>query len=208
MNVHSSRHPDRATMLLSHLRFPVGNIGYGIRAGIWLPGCRVFCRACLAGNTWVFDESTRCGVEAILDWLRELPAEQLDGVTISGSEPTGHPVALRALLDGINCWRADSTRPTDILLYSGRSTAALAEQLPWLATSVDALVTEHPLASEASCPTLRGVANREVVVGSPLGTRRYATVEFESDLMSSDSYARPGLIAGTTAPTVAMGRSR
>lgn len=206
--MHSSRHPDRATMLLSHLRFPVGNIGYGIRAGIWLPGCRVFCRACLAGNTWVFDESTRCGVEAILDWLRELPAEQLDGVTISGSEPTAHPVALRALLDGINCWRADLTRPTDILLYSGRSTTALVEQLPWLGTSVDALVTEHPLESEASCPMLRGVANREVVVGSPLGARRYATVEFESDLMSCDSSARPMPSADTTAPTVGTGRSR
>ncbi|MFE9577927.1 4Fe-4S cluster-binding domain-containing protein [Nocardia sp. NPDC006044] len=208
MNVHSSRHPDRATMLLSHLRFPVGNIGYGIRAGIWLPGCRVFCRACLAGNTWVFDESTRCGVEAILDWLRELPADQLDGVTISGSEPTGHPLALRALLDGINCWRADLTRPADILLYTGRPAAVLVEQFPWLGGSVDALVAEHPLASEGSCPTLRGVANREVVTSSPLGARRYATVGFERDLMSSDSCVRPAPIADTTAPTVGTGRSR
>ncbi|WP_433653840.1 4Fe-4S cluster-binding domain-containing protein [Nocardia sp. CA-128927] len=208
MDVHSNRHLDSATMLLSRLRFPVGNIGYGIRAGIWLPDCRVFCRACLAGNTWVFDESTRCGVDAIVDWLHELPAEQVDGVTICGGEPTDQPAALRALLDGINRWRAGLADAVDILLYSGRSTATLVDRLPWLGASVDALVTEHPVAADARDLTLRGVVNRRVVVGSALGTKRYAAAEFESDLMSCDSCARPMPIADTTVRTVGTGRSR
>ncbi|MFD6162067.1 4Fe-4S cluster-binding domain-containing protein [Nocardia sp. NPDC060256] len=208
MDIHSSRHPDSATMLLSRLHFPAANIGYGIRAGIWLPGCRVFCRDCLAENAWVFDESTRCGVEAILGWLRELPADRLDGVTIYGGEPTDHPAALRALLDGLGGWRASLTRPADILLYSGRSAAALDAQLPWLRLAVDALVTEHVVAADGRDLALRGVANREVAAGSVLGIQRYAAAEFGSELISCDSCARPRPIADTTARTVGTGRSR
>ncbi|MFI6169568.1 4Fe-4S cluster-binding domain-containing protein [Nocardia sp. NPDC051052] len=208
MDVHSSRHPDSATMLLSRPRFPVANIGFGIRAGMWLPGCRIFCRGCLAENTWVFDESTRCGVAAILGWLQELPVDLIDGVTIYGREPTGRPAALRALLDGISGWRARLARPADILLYSGRSAAVLDDRFPWLRASVDALVTEHPVAEDGRDIALRGVANREVVASSALGIRRYAAAEFGSDLISCDSCARPRPIADTTARTVGTGRSR
>ncbi|WP_405163788.1 radical SAM protein [Nocardia sp. NBC_01499] len=195
-------------MLLSRLRFPVEHIGYGIRAAIWLPGCPVFCRGCLARKAWVFDESTRCGVEAILGWLRELPAAQVDGVTICGDEPTDQPAALRALLDGITVWRAGLTRPADILLYSGRSTAALGERLPWLAASVDALVTEHAVTDTASDLALRGSARRRVVVSSALGLNRYGAPEFETALRSCDNCARPMPSAGTTGRTVGTGRSR
>lgn len=206
--MHSSRHPDSATLLLSRPRFPVANIGFGIRAGLWLPGCRIFCRGCLAEKTWVFDESTRCGVAAILGWLRELPADRVDGVTIYGREPTGQPVALRALLDGLGEWRARLARPADILLYSGRSAAALDARFPWLRASVDALVTEHPVAENGRDIALRGVANREVVAGSALGSRRYGAAEYGSELISCDSCARPMPSADTTARTVGTGRSR
>ncbi|MFI9402813.1 4Fe-4S cluster-binding domain-containing protein [Nocardia sp. NPDC052316] len=200
--MHSSRHPDSAAMLVSRLRFPVVDIGYGMRAEIWLPGCRIFCRDCLADNTWVFDESTRCGVGAVLDWLRELPGDRIDGVTICGGEPTDRPTALRALIDGINTWRAESARAIDLLVYSGRPTAVLEERLPWLSASVDALVTEQCVAGDA------GPAGRRVVIGSALGMTRYAAARFAADLMSCDSCGRPTPSADTTGRTVGTGRSR
>ncbi|PXX70729.1 anaerobic ribonucleoside-triphosphate reductase activating protein [Nocardia tenerifensis] len=208
MDVHSSRHPDSATMLVSRLRFPVRNIGYGIRAGIWLPGCRLFCRACLAENTWDFDEWTRCGVDAVLDGLGELPAGRVDGVTVYGREPTEQPAALRILLDRINEWRARQVRPADLLLYSGRSAATLDERFPWLIRSVDALVTGYAVAAEVGDFAPRDAPNRRIVIGSALGMRRYATAEFAPGLMSCDSCARPAPIADTTARTVGTGRTR
>ncbi|WP_159080387.1 4Fe-4S cluster-binding domain-containing protein [Nocardia suismassiliense] len=200
--MHSSRHPDSAAMLLSRLRFPVVDIGYGMRAEVWLPGCRVFCRDCLAEHTWVFDESTRCGVGAVLDWLRELPADRIDGVTICGGEPSDRPAALRALIDGINTWRTGLTRPVDLLLYSGRSTAVLDERLPWLSASVDALVAERFDAGAG------GPASRRVVVSSALGMTRYAAAPFAADVTSCDSCGRPAPSADTTGRTVGTGRSR
>ncbi|MFI7000834.1 4Fe-4S cluster-binding domain-containing protein [Nocardia sp. NPDC050175] len=176
----SSQHPDRTTMLLSRLHFPVDNIGYGIRAGIWFQGCRVFCRGCLARDTWVFDESTRCGIDVVLDWLAALPVDQVDGITISGGEPTDQPIALRALLDGINAWRVRRKRPVDILLYSGRPTVLLDDRFPWLPASVDVLVTEPFVAAAAGADALRGSANQRVLVGTELGRKRYAAAELEA----------------------------
>lgn len=179
--MHSSRQPDGTTMLLSRLHFPVDNIGYGIRAGIWFQGCRVCCRGCLARDTWVFDESTRCGVDTVLDWLDALPGDRVDGVTISGGEPTDQPVALRALLAGMDAWRGRRARPADILMYSGRPTALLDRRFPWLRSAVDVLVTEPFIAARAGADALRGSANQRVLVGTELGRKRYRAAELEAD---------------------------
>lgn len=166
-------------MLLSRLHHPVRNLGYGVRAGIWFQGCTVYCRGCIARDTWPFDLSRACAVDEVLSWLAALPVDQLDGVTVSGGEPTDQPEALAALLTGIRDWRGD--REIDVLLYSGRGTEFLAREFAWLADGVDALVSEPYLAEFADASALRGSRNQIVRTFGALGARRYPAASLDAD---------------------------
>ncbi|KAF0845281.1 4Fe-4S cluster-binding domain-containing protein [Nocardia caishijiensis] len=167
------------TLLLSRLHHPVRNLGFGVRAGIWFQGCTVYCRGCIARDTWPFDPDRTYAIAGVLDWLTALPAEQVDGVTISGGEPTDQPAALAALLAGIHAWRGE--RDIDVLLYSGRDTAFLAEEFGWLAATVDVLVSEPYLLDRADGCALRGSRNQIVQTFSELGARRYPLASLEDD---------------------------
>ncbi|MGW4242468.1 4Fe-4S cluster-binding domain-containing protein [Nocardia sp. NPDC004722] len=158
------------SMLLARLHYPVRNLGYGVRAGVWFQGCTIGCRGCLARDTWPADERTRCDVEQVMSWLRGIGGA-LDGVTISGGEPTDQPAALRSLLEGIRCM--DQSVPLDILLYSGRPRRWLTKRLGWLDELVDVLVSEPFVASRASDDALRGSSNQRVHLLTELGRERY-----------------------------------
>lgn len=161
-------------MLLSRTHYPVRNLGYGVRAGIWFQGCTVHCRGCVSRDTWRFDASRECPVDAVLDWIESID-RPVDGITISGGEPTDQPQALRALLDGLAVRRAD----TDILMYSGRTAHVLHVELPWLWDAVDVIVSEPYDAGAAGPCALRGSANQRVHRLSELARQRYPDDVFE-----------------------------
>lgn len=163
------------SMLLSRLHHPVTNLGYGVRAGIWFQGCTVYCRGCISRDTWAFDDATRCDLDAVMAWLEDIE-EPIDGITISGGEPTDQPEALRALLDRL-AGRGDGV---DVLLYSGRSTDHLVATHPWLWDRVDVLISEPFESASAGDSALRGSANQRVHVLTPLAERRYPAETFES----------------------------
>jgi anaerobic ribonucleoside-triphosphate reductase activating protein len=98
----------------------VTTLGHGTRAGIRTQGCTIGCAECVSKDTWSEDPATLVNIDVLLGWLRSLP-EPLDGVTVSGGEPFQQPTALAALLQGVDAWRADRSRPVDILVYSGYS---------------------------------------------------------------------------------------
>jgi anaerobic ribonucleoside-triphosphate reductase activating protein len=161
-------------MLLSRLHYPVSNLGYGVRAGIWFQGCTVYCKGCVSRDTWAFDESRRCDVGEVTSWLDALDGP-VDGITISGGEPTDQPDALRALLEELAVRRTD----TDILMYSGRSTERLTAELPWLWDHLDVLISEPFDQARAADCALRGSANQRVHRLSPLAEQRYPEDAFE-----------------------------
>jgi anaerobic ribonucleoside-triphosphate reductase activating protein len=163
------------SLLLSRLHYPVRNLGFGVRAGIWFQGCSIFCHGCVSRDTWPFDESRRCDIEAVMAWLDTLDGP-VDGITISGGEPTDQPEALRALLDTLSVRR----RTADILMYSGRSTEQLKSDFPWLWDSVDVLISEPYDYTQADDCALRGSANQRVHRLSPLAQQRYPDDAFES----------------------------
>jgi len=162
------------SMLLSRLHYPVRNLGFGVRAGIWFQGCTVHCRGCVSRDTWPFDDNHRCEIDAVIAWLDDLDGP-VDGITISGGEPTDQPDALRALLDALSPRRADS----DILVYSGKPSAQLEQECPWLWGRVDLLISEPFAADESANCALRGSANQRVYRCSSLAERRYPTGSFE-----------------------------
>ncbi len=161
-------------MLLSRLHYPVSNLGFGVRAGIWFQGCTVRCRGCVSRDTWAFDASRRCDIDAVIEWLDGLDGP-VDGITISGGEPTDQPDALLALLEELSPWRADG----DILMYSGRPSEQLQRECPWLWDRVDLLIADPFDAAASGDCALRGSTNQRVHRLSPLAEVRYPAGSFE-----------------------------
>ena len=162
---------------ISRLHFPVTSLGYGRRAGIWFQGCTVRCPGCMSRDTWpsLLPES-RIAVKEILQWLGDLHGN-VDGVTISGGEPSEQPEALRELLEELRLWEEALENPLDILLYSGRPLEEVVAELPWIPALVDVLISD-PFEQEA--PTdlgLRGSSNQRVSVFSALGAERYSEAD-------------------------------
>lgn len=162
------------SMLLSRLHYPVRNLGYGVRVGIWFQGCTVYCRGCLSRDTWTFDEARRIEISSVLNWLERLDGD-VEGITISGGEPTDQPDALRSLLDALAPRRSE----TDILLFSGRTSEQLERDLPWLWERVDLLISDPFAADLSEDCALRGSTNQRVHRLSPLGEQRYPERSFE-----------------------------
>lgn len=161
-------------MRLSRLHYPVRTLGYGVRAGIWTQGCSIGCRGCVSLDTWDPDAGQESEPRQIGAWLADLPGG-VDGVTISGGEPSDQPGDLRDLLEEVRSVQAERGEQWDILLYSGRATPALLRRCPWIGHLVDVAVTGPYKADLPSDDPLMGSSNQRVEMFSSLGRDRYAT---------------------------------
>ncbi|MGH9128245.1 MAG: 4Fe-4S cluster-binding domain-containing protein [Acidimicrobiales bacterium] len=160
-------------LFLSRLHYPVTVLGYGRRAGIWFQGCSVRCPGCVSRDTWDRRPGSRTDTDAVLDWVRGLPADEVDGVTISGGEPFDQPAALGSLLDGLWEWRAGLDRPVDVLCYSGRSLDRLRDHHRRLLDKLDCLIPEPFESENPPVDSLTGSGNQAVICLSDLAHRRY-----------------------------------
>ena len=161
-------------LLLNKAHFPVTVLGPGTRVGLWFQGCTIRCRGCISRDTWTAADASAVEVESVLEWVRSLPSDRVDGVTISGGEPFDQPAALAALLTGLREWRESEPRPVDLLAYSGRAWAALQETFPEVLAMLDAVVPEPFVQGAPTDAPLRGSANQLVVALSDLGRERYS----------------------------------
>lgn len=158
------------TMALNRLHFPVTVLGPGRRAGIWFQGCSIGCAGCMSLDTWARRGVETVPVSAVLDWLATLPGG-VDGVTVSGGEPTEQPAALRALLDGLAAWRAGTER--DVLLFTGREPDWVRGPGADLVRGADAVVAGPFVAGAAGTTPLRGSDNQELILLTDRGRRAY-----------------------------------
>src|SRR4051812_8784074 len=123
---------------LSRLHYPVTTLGPGRRAGIWFQGCTIRCPGCIAVDTWPDRPERAVPVVEVLDWLANLPAAEVDGVTISGGEPTEQPAALVELLGCIDRWRQAMAGDRDVLIFTGREPGWLDEPESAMLAGADA----------------------------------------------------------------------
>lgn len=163
-------------MRLSRLHYPVTTLGPGRRAGIWFQGCTIRCPGCMSVDTWPRRPDRSVPVESVLEWLTGLTAQGVDGVTISGGEPTEQPEALVELIAGIDRWRTGQAREPapDILVYSGRAPEWMAHPDAAMLHGADAVVMGPYLAEMAGSAPLRGSDNQVIVPLTELGRQRYA----------------------------------
>lgn len=160
---------------LNRLHYPVTTLGPGVRAGVWVQGCPIGCRGCMATDTWEAGPQHEIDLAEVLNWLVTLGP--IDGVTISGGEPFEQPVAVGELIDGIRQARPDA----DILTYSGYPLSVLERRpaAPALLDRCDAVITGPYVARLNPGGQWRGSSNQRLVLLSERGRQRFADSEAE-----------------------------
>ena len=149
-------------------------LGPGTRLGVWVQGCHVGCRGCVARDTWNPEAAVAVPVARLVDDSVAAVTGELDGVTISGGEPFEQPDALVELVDGLRAAFGD--RPgIDFLGYSGLALVELRDRLPHVLERFDAVIAEPFVAALATEEPWRGSSNQSVTPLSDLGRRRYTS---------------------------------
>lgn len=157
-------------MRISRTAWPVTVLGPGRRAVIWTQGCTIGCHGCASRDTWDAEGGALRPVEDLLRWLGSLP-EAPDGVTVSGGEPFQQPEALAALISGVR----QALPEADILVFSGYTRARIVrdDRLQSIMESCDAVVAGPYNARAGYGGWLRGSANQELQLFTPLAEARY-----------------------------------
>ena len=88
-------------------------LGPGVRAVIWVQGCPLRCKGCVAPEALEFGGGTPFPIGELATSLAALP--HLEGVTFSGGEPFAQAPALVALVDEVRRLRPELS----FLSYSG-----------------------------------------------------------------------------------------
>lgn len=98
---------------INSISHPVTNLGLGRRIVLWVQGCSLKCRGCMAVSMQTRRTSNKQPVLEIFTEIKKA-SYGLDGITISGGEPFEQSVALYELVTLIK-------REThlDIMVYSG-----------------------------------------------------------------------------------------
>jgi anaerobic ribonucleoside-triphosphate reductase activating protein len=160
---------------VSRLHFPVTALGPGSRAGLWVQGCTLGCPGCLSHDTWSHNDGTMLEVDGLVEWLAALcSAESVDGLTISGGEPTEQCDGLHALLGAVDDLRDSGIFTGDVLCYTGLDEPAFMAAAPWAPRLIDAVITGRFQITEPTALLWRGSANQRLVALSERGRLRYA----------------------------------
>jgi anaerobic ribonucleoside-triphosphate reductase activating protein len=165
--------PAPATIRLSRVHYPVMVLGPGRRIGIWVQGCGIGCRDCVAKDTWDAATGRTEAIEALLAWCRRIAADGLDGVTITGGEPFEQPLSLAKLLQALREWRSSENLAFDLLCYSGFPLARLKARHADILTLLDAVIPEPFVHNRDLGATWQGSDNQPLIPLSALGRARY-----------------------------------
>ncbi|QKV74891.1 4Fe-4S single cluster domain-containing protein [Amycolatopsis sp. Hca4] len=156
---------------ISRLHYPVTALGPGRRIGIWTQGCTIACPGCVARDTWPATAQQEVEVSALLAWCASLDPASVDGITISGGEPSEQPEALTKLVEGLDEFR--QAHDWDILCYTGTEYDVFKKRCPEVPALVDAIMTGPYRAGEPTDLVWRGSANQQLVPTTERGRVRY-----------------------------------
>jgi len=145
--------------------------GPGLRAVIWFQGCSLACPGCF--NPGIQDPAggTAMTVDDLVQWV--LSIKDIDGVSLSGGEPTEQMPELNHFVQTMR-----QQKDLSILLFSGRTRREI-EQMPegrWLLEGIDVLV-DGPYDSARANPT--GVWPSSVNQGIHLLSKRHKMSDFK-----------------------------
>jgi anaerobic ribonucleoside-triphosphate reductase activating protein len=156
-----TRGKDQATPLRIHRSLPAVRdvLGPGVRAVVWVQGCSLACKGCMVPETWARQRGTEIMPADLAAML--LTRADVEGVTVSGGEPTEQAAAVAQLLAafkraGKNTW-----------LYSGYTLEELVARddpaTDLLLSLVDVLVDGRYEVEQAGSFRWRGSANQRII---------------------------------------------
>lgn len=162
---------DALTLRVARVLAPVTVLGPGRRIVVWVQGCGLACPGCASRDTWDVAGGTVVPVTALADRLADaVAADELDGLTITGGEPTDQAIPLTALVVLLR----ERLPGLDVLVFTGRTLAAARAVAPDLIAQASCVVAgpyqrEHPTPEHR----LLATANQELLI-TPEASGRYA----------------------------------
>ncbi len=153
-------------------------LGPGIRAVVWVQGCSLHCDGCIAPETWSKESGSLVDPHVLAETI--LKNETIEGITVSGGEPTEQPYAVAELLAcmklaGKNTW-----------VYSGHTLDELVAKndpdLDRMLAFTDVLVDGRFDKMSAGIYTYRGSENQRILHLQDLGQMDDSDVKEQSRL--------------------------
>ena len=137
----------------------VDTLGPGRRAVVWVQGCSIHCPGCILPEAW--DPAGGCSVDPEKLGRQLLTRSDVEGLTITGGEPTDQPDAVSILLRafkaaGRNTWLFTGKRLEDLI-------AAEDASLNRLLSLIDTIVDGPFISAQAGRFVLRGSGNQRVI---------------------------------------------
>lgn len=163
---------------VNRLHYPVTALGPGVRLGVWLQGCSIGCRGCVALDTWDPADAASRPVADVVASARALVDGPVDGVTITGGEPFEQVTGLPELLAALR----DEFRGADLLAYSGYELDHLVKVAAPALARLDAVITGPYIADRPAASAWWGSANQTLTPLTDLGAERYANVPSDARL--------------------------
>ena len=139
-------------------------LGPNVRAVVWVQGCPLNCRGCLAPDWIPFVPATLMTPEQI---LARLDLDAISGMTFSGGEPMEQAAGLAALAR-----LARQKKDLDLICFTGYRYERLLESppnpgVPALLAEVDVLIDGPFIQSLHDAVGLRGSSNQRVIHLTP-----------------------------------------
>ena len=158
---------------LSRTHFPVTALGPGRRVGIWTQGCSFGCPGCVSRDTWIGEDGAAHEISEVVDWIAAQcrTGDGVDGVTVTGGEPTEQSAALHELLSRL---RGTTDFVGDVLCYTGCEIDELLARCPWAPDVIDAVMTGRFLVEQPTDLVWRGSANQRLIALTERGHDAYA----------------------------------
>ncbi|TCJ97714.1 4Fe-4S single cluster domain-containing protein [Nocardia alba] len=149
-----------ATVNLAATAVATDSLGPGRRAVVWVQGCPLNCRGCVAPD-WIPLETNRIVTpEALAAQILAMP--RIGGLTLSGGEPM---LQAAALADVVR--RVRAVRDLDVICFSGFTLARLRDNPPTPAVAellavIDVLIDGPYVAARDNGRGLRGSDNQAI----------------------------------------------
>ena len=153
---------------------PVENLGPGARLILWVRGCPLACPGCMTPELW---DAAPTSMHREVDELAEVLAPLLvglDGLSISGGEPTLQAQPLTHLIRNLRA--RPELAGLEVLSYSGFTIEDLAErgaEVEEYLAQLDILVDGRFVQSEANDLAWRGSDNQRVHLLSERAQKQY-----------------------------------
>lgn len=139
-------------------------LGPGIRAVVWVQGCPLHCRGCIAPEWIPFVPATQLAPEEILE---QIDLDSITGLTFSGGEPMEQAAGLAALARLVR-----QKKELDLICFTGYRYERLLkdppnEGVPDLLAEIDVLIDGPFIQALHDSIGLRGSSNQRIIHLTP-----------------------------------------